>query len=162
MANVPMEQVIDAIEKQSNYLFAIDADVNISQKVSVSCVDATVETALTQMVKGTDVAYRINGSNVVLSLARKEQLRKPKAVSGKVFDTQGNPVIGAAVIVKGTTVGTSTGADGTYSLSVPPPQTGLCWSLITWDLALQKLLSATGRRLISRCTRSRRPWMLWS
>ena len=48
MADVPMERVIDAIEKQSSYLFAIDTNVNISQKVSVSCTDASVETALTQ------------------------------------------------------------------------------------------------------------------
>ena len=71
MADVPMERVIDAIEKQSSYLFAIDTNVNISQKVSVSCTDASVETALTQMVKGTDVAYRIDASNVVLSADRK-------------------------------------------------------------------------------------------
>ena len=31
------------------------------------------------------------------------------------------PVIGAAVIVKGTTIGTSTGVDGDFSLQVPPP-----------------------------------------
>lgn len=42
MADVPMERVIDAIEKQSSYLFAIDTNVNISQKVSVSCTDASV------------------------------------------------------------------------------------------------------------------------
>ncbi|MEE0622259.1 MAG: SusC/RagA family TonB-linked outer membrane protein, partial [Alistipes onderdonkii] len=33
----------------------------------------------------------------------------------------GMPVIGAAVIVKGTTIGTSTGVDGDFSLQVPPP-----------------------------------------
>ena len=105
MADVPMERVIDAIEKQSSYLFAIDTNVNISQKVSVSCTDASVETALTQMVKGTDVAYRIDASNVVLSAVRKEVSAHPRFVSGKVLDAQGNPVVGAAVIVKGTTVG---------------------------------------------------------
>ena len=93
MADVPMERVIDAIEKQSSYLFAIDANVNISQKVSVSCTDASVETALTQMVKGTDVAYRIDASNVVLSAVRKEVSAQPRSVSGKVLDAQGNPVV---------------------------------------------------------------------
>ena len=103
MADVPMERVIDAIEKQSSYLFAIDANVNISQKVSVSCTDASVETALTQMVKGTDVTYRIDASNVVLSAVRKEVSAQPRFVSGKVLDAQGHPVVGAAVIVKGST-----------------------------------------------------------
>lgn len=94
--------------------------MNISQKVSVSCTDASVETALTQMVKGTDVAYRIDASNVVLSAVRKEVSAQPRSVSGKVLDAQGNPVVGAAVIVKGTTVGTSTGAGGDYSLQISP------------------------------------------
>ena len=120
MADVPMERVIDAIEKQSSYLFAIDTNVNISQKVSVSCTDASVETALTQMVKGTDVAYRIDASNVVLSAVRKEVSAQPRFVSGKVLDAQGNPGVGAAVIVKGTTVGMSTGADGDYLLQISP------------------------------------------
>ena len=72
------------------------------------------------MVKGTDVAYRIDASNVVLSAVRKEVSAQPRFVSGKVLDAQGNPVVGAAVIVKGTTVGMSTGADGDYLLQISP------------------------------------------
>lgn len=39
-------------------------------------------------------------------------------VSGKVTDTKGDPLIGVGVIVKGTTTGTTTSLDGTWSLSV--------------------------------------------
>ncbi|HPR31502.1 MAG TPA: TonB-dependent receptor [Prolixibacteraceae bacterium] len=39
-------------------------------------------------------------------------------VSGKVTDTKGEPVVGVTVIVKGTTVGTTTDIDGNYSISV--------------------------------------------
>ena len=46
---------------------------------------------------------------------------QPVTVTGKVVDASGMPVIGAAVIVKGTTIGTSTGVDGDFSLQVPPP-----------------------------------------
>ena len=42
-------------------------------------------------------------------------------VSGKVVDDNGIPIIGAAVVVKGTTVGTSTDAEGNFTLSVPAP-----------------------------------------
>ncbi len=45
----------------------------------------------------------------------------PVQVSGNVRDAQGQPVIGASVVVKGTTVGASTGIDGEFSLQVPPP-----------------------------------------
>lgn len=42
-------------------------------------------------------------------------------MTGKVSDVNGVPVIGASVVVKGTTVGTSTDMDGTFSLQVTPP-----------------------------------------
>ena len=40
-------------------------------------------------------------------------------VTGTVTDGSGNPVVGAAVFVEGTNVGTTTGVDGSYKLQVP-------------------------------------------
>lgn len=40
-------------------------------------------------------------------------------VTGKVVDENGEPVIGASIIVKGTTVGTVTDYDGNFMLEVP-------------------------------------------
>lgn len=40
-------------------------------------------------------------------------------VTGKVLDENGEPVIGASIIVKGTTVGTVTDFDGNFTLDVP-------------------------------------------
>ena len=40
-------------------------------------------------------------------------------IKGKVSDSQGNPVVGAYVIVAGTTMGTVTDIDGNYTLKVP-------------------------------------------
>ena len=45
----------------------------------------------------------------------------PTTVKGRVVDDKGQPVIGAAVVVRGTSVGASTGADGTFTLAVPAP-----------------------------------------
>jgi TonB-linked SusC/RagA family outer membrane protein len=44
-------------------------------------------------------------------------------VSGRVTDAKGEALPGVTVLVKGTTTGTSTGADGTFSLSVPENST---------------------------------------
>ena len=41
-------------------------------------------------------------------------------ISGKVADTSGNPLIGATVIVDGTTMGSATNLDGLYSISGVP------------------------------------------
>src|SRR3984885_9905204 len=42
-----------------------------------------------------------------------------RTISGKITDANGAPVAGATVAVKGTNRGTSTGADGSFSLSAP-------------------------------------------
>ena len=42
-----------------------------------------------------------------------------KTITGKVTDEKGNPLANASVIVKGTTIGTVTKDDGTYSINVP-------------------------------------------
>ncbi len=43
-----------------------------------------------------------------------------RPVSGTVTDSQGAPVIGAAVVIQGTTVGIATDANGKFTLSTPP------------------------------------------
>ena len=42
-----------------------------------------------------------------------------KTITGKVTDDKGNPLNGASVVVKGYTAGTSTNADGNFTLKVP-------------------------------------------
>lgn len=44
---------------------------------------------------------------------------KPGTISGKVTDTNGHPIMGVSVILKGSGVGAQTGNDGTYSINVP-------------------------------------------
>jgi TonB-linked SusC/RagA family outer membrane protein len=57
-----------------------------------------------------------------------------KAISGKVTDSKdGSPVVGASVVAKGTTVGTSTNAEGNFSLSVPSSVTTLVITSVGFD-----------------------------
>jgi TonB-linked SusC/RagA family outer membrane protein len=54
-----------------------------------------------------------------------------KSVSGKVLSAEdGLPVIGASVIVKGTSLGTITNVDGSFSLNVPSDKTILVVSFV--------------------------------
>lgn len=56
-----------------------------------------------------------------------------RSVSGKVLDDNGEPVPGANIIVKGTTVGTITDMDGSYSLTLPNGATHLIVSFIGFE-----------------------------
>lgn len=51
-------------------------------------------------------------------------------ITGTVVDKNGEPVISASVVVKGTTVGTITGLDGTFSINIPNDNNTLVFSLI--------------------------------
>lgn len=117
LQGVPMKQVMDQIEKQTSFLFLSNKGVDIQKSVSVNVKARPLSEALTQMLKGASVSYKMDGKYIVLS----QQNLKPELVNGTVVDASGQPVIGASVIVKGTTVGASTSVEGTFSLTVPAP-----------------------------------------
>ena len=52
-----------------------------------------------------------------------ETVQQNQTISGRITDTSGEPVIGASVVVKGTTNGTITDFDGKFSLNAPPQGT---------------------------------------
>lgn len=54
-------------------------------------------------------------------------------VKGKVYDDSGEPLIGATIIVKGTTIGTSTDYDGNYSLKMPYGQNYITVSYVGYN-----------------------------
>ena len=56
--------------------------------------------------------------------------QKSYGISGKVTDQAGNGIVGASVVVKGTTTGTSTGSDGSYSLNIKDRNATLVCSFI--------------------------------
>ncbi|MBR5700599.1 MAG: TonB-dependent receptor [Bacteroidales bacterium] len=57
-------------------------------------------------------------------------LRAQTTVTGIVTDQNGEPLIGAGVLVEGTTTGTVTGIDGDYSITVPADAKNLVFSFI--------------------------------
>lgn len=69
-------------------------------------------------------------SFVLLFLFSAISFAQDKTVKGVVKDTEGEPIIGANVMVKGTTIGTATDFDGNYSLSVPASAKSLTVSYI--------------------------------
>ena len=56
---------------------------------------------------------------LLLIVAGSGQLFAQNRITGTVKDANGDPVVAAGVLVKGTTIGTTTDAAGAYSLSVP-------------------------------------------
>lgn len=56
---------------------------------------------------------------IMLALMSISAMLAQRTVSGTVTDTKGEPLIGVSIFARGTSVGTVTDIDGTYSLNVP-------------------------------------------
>ena len=57
-----------------------------------------------------------------------------KTVTGKVTDANSQPVLGATVSVKGTTTGTSTDAQGNFTIAVPNGKNVLLVSNVGYEI----------------------------
>ena len=121
MNNVTVKQAMDALKKQSGYSFVFSSeDVDTKKKVSVDADDQKVEEVVRQILDGQSVTYEIKGKNIVVrSIAQTSSSQQKKTITGTIVDPSGMPVIGANVMVKGTTNGTITDMDGKFSLEVP-------------------------------------------
>lgn len=60
-------------------------------------------------------------------------------VNGKIKDKQGNPVVGASVKVKGTSIGTTAGSDGTYNIEANSEQDELVFSAVGFEVKKEKI-----------------------
>ncbi|MEG2370037.1 MAG: TonB-dependent receptor [Alistipes sp.] len=115
-----MRVAMDEIEKQTKYLFVSQQDVDVDRPISIHVQDRPLSVALDQMVAGSTITYVIKVPSIILSV-KKNNEAKPISISGIVKDVGGIPIVGASVLVEGTTLGTSTGVGGTFSLQVPAP-----------------------------------------
>ena len=136
MENSTVREVLLEIENISEFRFLYNSKmVDVDRIVSVEFNDLTIDKALDRLFKGTDAAYRIIDRQVVLFSKHEPvyetvDLQQQPAVSGKVTDSGGQPLPGVTVVIKGTTQGTVTNADGEYSLSNIPEDATLVFSFV--------------------------------
>ncbi len=118
-----LSEVLEAIESQTDYLFISNRNIDLKQNVSVNVSDVSVREVLETILKNTGLTFKLEGVNIILSKRDEDAsslvTQQDRKITGTVVDQTGYPVIGANVIVKGTTNGTVTDLDGKFSLEVP-------------------------------------------
>lgn len=115
--HVYVKEVIKQIEEQTDYLFVYNnKKVNLNKTISMQVENGTVADVLDQMFLGTNISYVVEGRNILLINTEKSQQRNSNVVTGTIIDASGTPIIGANVMVKGTTIGTITDMNGKFSI----------------------------------------------
>lgn len=130
---VTVSQLISEIEKQTDYLVVYsNREVDTSRKVNLKSKSNKVSEYLNEAFNGTDISYDFEKNYIVLSKKAEETAsiltnlvqtaqQQGKTVRGTVTDSNGEPVIGATIVVKDNpTQGTVTDVDGNFILSNLP------------------------------------------
>jgi TonB-linked SusC/RagA family outer membrane protein len=83
-------------------------------------------------------------SFLLVSVLMHQVMAQSRSVSGKVTDASTNqPLPGVSVLVKGTTVGTATGIDGSYTINVPQGSNTLVFRYISYKTAERSIGTQT-------------------
>lgn len=125
MGNAKVEDVLKAIEEQSNYYFLYRSDMlKTIPAVSVDLSNAKVEQILDKVLKPYGFTYSIDDRIVVIKKAdaatpQPNGGQQERKVTGTVKDAGGSGLPGVSVVVKGTTNGVITDPDGRFTLQAP-------------------------------------------
>lgn len=125
--NASLEQVFNAIKKQTGYVFFYrNDDLSKSKPVTIQLKDVPVKTALEKVLEGQPLSFRIIGNTIVVRKAKAtiapnssvntELVLPVLAVNGRVVDENGEPMAGVTVSVKGTKYAVAADATGNFSL----------------------------------------------
>lgn len=158
MENKSLEQVMDEIERQSEFYFIFNQkQIDVDRIVSIQSDNKLITSVLPELFKGTNVNYAVLDRKILLTTdpieenlispaVQDEQI--PKRISGTVTDKNGAPLPGVNVYVTGTNQGTTTDLDGKYSFEIPDNARSLTFSFVgmesqTVDIGTMTVINMT-------------------
>ena len=129
MGNRSLEQVMDEIERQSEFYFIFNQkQVDVDRVVDIQAENKLITEILPELFKGTNVNYIVfdrkillttdplSIDNTIMILESDTELQQTR-ISGTVTDAStGEAMAGVNISVKGTTIGTITDGNGKYSM----------------------------------------------
>jgi hypothetical protein len=138
---VTVKEVFKQIEDKSEFIFFYNEDyIDVYRKVSINAKDEKIESILNDLLKGTSNTYKIYDRQIVILspdmnelppiMKSESETEQKSTISGRVTSTLGSPIPGVTILVKGTTTGTVTDADGNYTISNIPNSSTLIFSFV--------------------------------
>lgn len=129
-----INNILKLIEDQTSYTFMYNRNnIDVERKTDINMEVKNIEEVLDKLFEGTNVKYRSFKHNYVLYTeggALEISSKQSVSVSGKVSDSAGVPLPGVSVVIKSTTMGVVTNANGEYSLPGVPPDATLVFSFV--------------------------------
>ena len=144
--DVPLMEALSTLETKSEYSFFYSNMLpDKDARVSIDARDKSIEFILDNIFSNLSISYEINGHQIVLREDKKEDKNTSYKASGVVIDSAGEPVIGAGVVIEGSTNGTITDVDGRWELVVPSTTTKIVISSLGYKEQVVAAGSASAR-----------------
>ncbi len=144
LKNVTLREVLDYVEQNSDFIFLYkNEEVDIDKKMDVNLQNASIDEIMRELLADQNVTYKVLGRQVIITIPEKDRLdlatgQSVVNIKGKVTDSSGSPLTGVTVVIKGTTQGIITDADGKYSLANVPGDATLVFSFV--GMKMQEVL----------------------
>ncbi|PQA60022.1 TonB-dependent receptor [Siphonobacter curvatus] len=155
-----IKEALKAVERLANVKFVYSSQlIQADRKVTISVTNESLNRVLAQLLQPYRLTYEVSGGNIILSrnittlptrMGGSSSLMSIPAVviTGRVTDAAGAGIPGTTVRLKGGSAGTSTDADGKFSLNVPDGSGTLIFSSIGYatkevEIANQTSLNVT-------------------
>jgi TonB-linked SusC/RagA family outer membrane protein len=120
--NMSLRKVFNEIRKQTDYNFIYaNEDLERASDVTLNMQNTSIKDVLDVCFAHQPLTYKIDGKMIIVKPRGPEIIARPQiTLQGTVTDSvSGSPLQGVTIQVKGTTIGTTSGAGGSFSLEVP-------------------------------------------
>lgn len=153
-----LDQFIREVEMQTNYLVVYsNSEIDTSLKINLVNKSDKVSKYLDRMLDSTDIDYDFDNNYIVLT-KKENSISDTKSIetknvqqviniTGKVVDENGEPVIGATIVLQdNTSIGTVTDIDGNFDLRNIPAESFLEFSYLGMKT---QIVPVNGRAIIN-------------
>jgi len=131
--NSPIFRVIEQIASEYDYRFLYEMDLKRdSSKVDIKARNATIDYVMQKLLENSSYTYKKINKGLVVIIS--DPNSSPAiTITGIVTNSSGSPLSGASVIEKGTSNGTTTDAEGRYTLTVKDENAVLLVSMVGYE-----------------------------
>ena len=147
--NATLSEILWEIQRQTDFTFVYSTnDVKQIKVQNLNVNNEKIANVLDKCLMNSGLTYSVHNGVIAIKQIEEKESAVPQqktTLTGTVLDETGEPIIGANILVKGTTNGTTTDLDGHFSLDVDRIPATLIISYIGYDK--QEIKATAGKIL---------------
>ncbi|WP_321282481.1 SusC/RagA family TonB-linked outer membrane protein [Marinifilum fragile] len=135
-SEITYKEIFKEIQKQTGYVVMYNnADLNKNESIEVDFNNVDLDEALKEILDQKGLTFQVKEDFIILEKDRSPkkiegQQQEKKEIKGTVTDSEGVPLPGVSVVIKGTNIGVATDIDGNYSLELESDKEILIFSFV--------------------------------